>query len=363
MSSSKDRKRNANTLAKELLSTQFIWNPKQGSPEMRAKTLRYWQGQFYRYREGKYERLPATEVDVIVTKFLQGRDIEVTERVLRSIRKNLAALVHLPMDMQLDSWVNRQEMGPAISASNGIVLLNDRDELGRPYLISHSPVYFSLSKLPYAYKPHAGCPNWREFVADIMEGDNERIVLLQQFAGYVLTSHLKYHKFLLCVGEGANGKTVFFTLMELLVGRENCSHVPLSAFDRHFALACTEGKRLVSINESGRQVSEAAEMVLKSYTSGDSLTIDRKHREPVNMVPTAKIMISTNVLPRFMDKTFGLWRRALIVPFGKTIPEERQNRNLVEELQEELPGILNWAIEGMDTLERDGGFINPEACK
>ena len=38
------------------------------------------------------------------------------------------------------------------------------------------------------------------------------------------------------------------------------------------------------------------------------------------------MMIATNALPRFADKTGGLWRRVLLVPFDKVIPEGQRNK-------------------------------------
>ena len=71
-------------------------------------------------------------------------------------------------------------------------------------------------------------------------------------------------------------------------------------------------------------------------------------------------MIATNSLPRFNDKTYGIWRRILLVPFDKTIAEEKQVRNYAEFLRDELSGILNWAIEGLEKLGEAGRFTIPE---
>jgi putative DNA primase/helicase len=59
----------------------------------------------------------------------------------------------------------------------------------------------------------------------------------------------------------------------------------------------------------------------------------------------------------------GLWRRMLFVPFENSYPEHRQNPNLAEQLSEELPGIFNWAFDGLKRLERSGRFVQPAKCK
>jgi P4 family phage/plasmid primase-like protien len=78
--------------------------------------------------------------------------------------------------------------------------------------------------------------------------------------------------------------------------------------------------------------------------------------------PTAKVMISTNQLPQFADKSMGIWRRMLFVPFEKSYPPEKQNSHLLTRLEVELPGIFNWAYKGMRMLGRAGRFIEPSRC-
>jgi putative DNA primase/helicase len=196
-----------------------------------------------------------------------------------------------------------------------------------------------------------------------MRGDGERVELLQQWAGYLLTNALKHQKFLLIAGEGGNGKTVFATILEKMVSEENVSHIPLCCFGDRFALHYSLGKMLNSTSESSHGLDELCETMLKSYTSGDRMTFERKFREPISAKPTAKVMISTNQLPNFTDKSNGIWRRMLFVPFDKGVPIDEQNPELVSELFIELPGIFNWVYEGLRKLAAEGRFIEPTRCK
>ena len=62
------------------------------------------------------------------------------------------------------------------------------------------------------------------------------------------------------------------------------------------------------------------------------------------------------------DKTGGVWRRMILLPFEWTVPEDKKNKNLAEELKEELPGIFNWAYQEMVDVEKNG-FVVPVKCK
>lgn len=50
----------------------------------------------------------------------------------------------------------------------------------------------------------------------------------------------------------------------------------------------------------------------------------------------------------------AIWRRIKLVPFEVTITEAERDRRLLAKLQNELPGILAWAIQGCIEWQREG---------
>lgn len=62
---------------------------------------------------------------------------------------------------------------------------------------------------------------------------------------------------------------------------------------------------------------------------------------------------ATNHLPRFHGTDAGIWRRIRLVPFTQRIPEEKQDMLLPQKLEAELPGILNWALDGLSRWLRN----------
>jgi len=48
-----------------------------------------------------------------------------------------------------------------------------------------------------------------------------------------------------------------------------------------------------------------------------------------------------------------------LIPFTVTIPKEQRDLNLADKLKAEMSGILNWAIQGCLTWQRDG-LITPK---
>ncbi len=334
-------------------------------------TLRKWRGEYFLWRGGSYRHVSDDAVTVNVTSYLQrvqvnmrvqhAYELKITRNLVTNILLNIDPMILIRETCELNSWLDGQERPHVIPVRNGLLSLEDFDKGKVPLLIEHTPNYFSLVRLPFDYDPEARCPVWLTFIKDITQEDAELIRVLQAWVGYLLRPDLHEQKFLLCVGEGANGKGVFADVVQELVGRQNCSQVGLARFGNPFALYSTLGKVVNVTSESSHIIEEEAESVLKSFVAGDQFTFERKFREPVSAVPTAKIMISTNALPRFNDRTIGIWRRILLVPFEKTIPEERQVKELAAEIKAtELPGIFNWALAGLRDLNCAGRFVLPK---
>ena len=345
----------------------YIWSPEENPPMNTSfYTLRRWKEDFYIWKNGRYRKIAEDTVRVNVTRYLQdlSRDTLYYEKRLTRITKNLISnvivniepLVHIRETWEMNSFLDSDRSGNVLSLENGLLNLDTRR------LDPHTPDFFTTVKLPFDYDPDAKCPLFDAFLEQVMLNRRDYIDLLLEFMGYLFRPDLSEQKLLLCVGDGANGKGVLFEVISALVGVENCSQVPISRFADRFTLQGTIGKVCNLTNESSHVLEEEAENVLKSYCSGDRMTIDRKHREPLEVKPTAKLLISTNALPRYNDKSHAIWRRILLVPFDYNVDETSQIRNLADKLKKELPGILNRALEGLDRLNACG-FTIPHGQK
>ena len=100
-----------------------------------------------------------------------------------------------------------------------------------------------------------------------------------------------------------------------------------------------------------------------SSPAATACAFDRKGVPGVSAHPTARLILATNHDPRFADRSKGIWRRMIVVPFNKSIPPAQQDTQLANKLKQELPGIFNWAIQGLSELRRSRQFTIPRICK
>jgi len=76
--------------------------------------------------------------------------------------------------------------------------------------------------------------------------------------------------------------------------------------------------------------------------------------------PTHKLFLAANHKPNVGDGD-AIWRRLYVVPFTVSIPEQKQDKDLLNKLRNEFPGILNWALRGCLEWQKRKGLHAPLA--
>jgi P4 family phage/plasmid primase-like protien len=322
-----------------------------------------WRGEWWIWNERCYDRLSDEECRALVVSYVREHPAYrtgATRTFAGNVMLNLESLGSLPDSIDLPYWIRPSGYE---RAANLVVLQNGIVDIGRfaaghlDILQKHTPEFFCPSQLPFSFDPHAACPRWRQFLEEVLpEADSRQ--LLQEWFGYNLVYDTTQQHFVILEGEGANGKSVVCFVLRSLLGSPNVSAVPLEVFGVRFQLAPTLGKLANIVPEMG-ELDRVAEGMLKPFVTGDAMQFDRKNKEPIAAVPTARCTFATNTRPRFGDRSEGIWRRLILVPFTVTVPLERQDHTLGERLIEELPGIFNWAVQGLQRLRERGRFLEP----
>jgi putative DNA primase/helicase len=305
--------------------------------------LRYWHQQWWRWDEGAYRAREEAELRALVwgdleaeferlaaakakEKPTQQENGKTGPKKRKKVRKVNTALVSNVLEamthptlvdgtVEQPGWLGTKKKGESnnfLAMQNGLVdvekLLRGEPEVLQPLTVN----WFSTVCLPFKFDEKAGCPKWEAFLKTNLEGDEERIALLQEFFGYCLTPNTSRQCFLMLEGEGGNGKSVVCAALTAVLGEGNVSHVPLEAFAQRFALTQTLGK-LANIASEVGEIDRVAEGLLKSFTAGDRMMFDRKGIDPIEAMPTARLVLATNNRPRFSDRSGGLWRRLLLM--------------------------------------------------
>ena len=84
---------------------------------------------------------------------------------------------------------------------------------------------------------------------------------------------------------------------------------------------------------------------------------------PFDFDVTHKLMVETNHRPSIPGGDEAVWRRVHLIVFTHVVPTDRQVKDFEERLADELPGILNWAVEGCLDWQENGLQVPEQVLK
>ena len=230
-----------------------------------------------------------------------------------------------------------------VGCESGILNLRTRQIVASNGVVTH--------KLGTVFDPNATCPTFVRFLNDIFDGNQDMIACVRRCLGYTLQGDVGEQCVFICIGSGSNGKSTFLNVVRRLMGTyaENVSPKFLVASNAtDYELATLKGKRFVTCHEADRNA-RLDEEKLKLLTGGDPLTARVIYGAPETFPPSHKLWVATNELPRIHGVNQAIWRRLKqIIRFPVTIQGDDVDIFLEAKLFAELPGILNFALDGYD---------------
>jgi putative DNA primase/helicase len=257
-----------------------------------------------------------------------------------------------PAGFDADPWLFNVENG-TLNLRTGKLQAHRREDL--------------ITKLsPVQYDPAATAPRWQQFLEEIFAGDADLIAFMQRAVGYSLTGDTREHCLFFCYGKGRNGKSTFLETIRDLAGdyaqtADFTTFQPRRGDGPRTDIARMRGARFISAVEAeGDKGFDAT--VLKQLTGGDTIVARQLYEKEFEFRPQHKLFLAANHQPVVKDNSLGFWSKIKMVPFIVTFTPKQQDKKLAAQLRLELPGILNWALEGA-RLWRENGLTSPKAIR
>lgn len=257
--------------------------------------------------------------------------------------------------IMVTNYVKREEFDKDPYTIN---LLNGLFDVKKMELREHSPDVLSIVKIQVKYDPNAKCPLILKFLSEVLDEDD--IETIQELAGYCLMKDHRIQKAFMFHGNGSNGKSVLLNLLKEFLGENNTASVGLQELcENQFATAQLFGKLAnVHADLPARKLLDSGKF--KQITGGDLLFAEKKFQNPFQFVNFSKQIFSANSLPQVSDDTDAFFRRWIILNFPNQFEGKDADPDLIDKLTtpEELSGFLNWALEGLQRILKNGGFSN-----
>ena len=225
---------------------------------------------------------------------------------------------------------------------------------------------FITYQLPFNYNTDSKAPMFEAYLNKVLP-DKERQKVLAEYLGFVFIRHgsnaLKEEKALILYGTGANGKSVFFEVVNALLGNDNVSSYSLQSLtnDNGYHRAKLANKLVNYASEINGKLETS---IFKQLVSGEPVEARLPYGQPFILKDYAKLIFNCNELPKDVEHTNAYFRRFLIIPFDVTIPTQDQDKQLHSKIiDKELSGVFNWVLEGLERLLNQKRFSDCEAAQ
>ena len=341
-----------------------VWTPNANNPylaaqkfrEQKRPTLMFYNGDWLAFNGSCYREIEAGSIKAELYQFLSS-GFNPTKKNVSDGEDALKAVAHVPRDQfEPPCWLDGK--GP-FNARETLALKDKLLHLPSGETAGATPNFFTRNAVDYVYDPKAPKPtHWLKFLESVFKDAEANISLLQEIFGYLLLPDTRQQKIFLWDGPTRGGKGTSMRVLQRLIGPLNCASPTLRGIGNDPILESLIGKQVGIVSDmrldSHTNLGAVAENLLR-ISGEDSVTFNRKYKSAWTGKLDVRFVILTNLPPNIPDVSGAITNRIIpIVSYQSFLG--REDDSLESKLLPELPGILNWAIEGFNRLRERGRF-------
>ncbi|WP_410985943.1 DNA primase family protein [Bacillus paranthracis] len=247
-----------------------------------------------------------------------------------------------------------------------VVVKNGVFNLETWQLEDFTPEIITRNKIPVAYIPGAYYEVTDKTFNKIAVNDKKIRSILEEILGYILFRRNEFAATFILTGDGSNGKSSYLKIIRKLIGSDNASSLDLNELDQRFKTAELFGK-LANIGDDIGKGYIKESSIFKKLSTGETLNVERKGKDPFDFTNYAKLIFSANEMPRINDFSDGLGRRLQIVPFkAKFTPNDDDYDPFITDKllsDESMQYVLNLALKSLKRLLVEKKFTKSKAVE
>ena len=224
----------------------------------------------------------------------------------------------------------------------------------------HTPAVPSTYQLSTKWNKEATCPFVDEWLAKVCPDD--AIDLAWEIIGAAIYAGQPFHKAVLLLGPGRNGKGTFLRLVEELIGSEHYSNVTLQALGENRFMGAQLFGKVANISGDLDARSIKRTDLFKMATGNDTIMAEHKNGQPFKFRSIATMLFSANEAPGTLDHTDGFHARWVVVPFTKVkLLPGQEDRTIEPKMHAQLEGVLVRAVDGLRRAMKQGRYSTPQS--
>lgn len=211
------------------------------------------------------------------------------------------------------------------------------------YDCGFTPFYLDVTYNHEAYDQHVD-----KFLNFLTCNRKDERIVLEEILGHILLVDRFPHKIFFLTGSGANGKSTFVEMITKWTG-ELSSHVDIANFDDGTSLASLVGK-VVNVADDVDAIYLEKSKNLKTMASGNTVGTRAIYSQPITLRNTATLIFTANEPPVFKDKSDGIGRRLVIIPFENKVKERIYNLDELLSTDNAKSYLLNLGLAGIKRI-------------
>ena len=257
------------------------------------------------------------------------------------------------------------DRGSVMNCRNGELWFPDGK---RASFRDHDPDNRLTVSIDAEYDGEAECPEWDAALDGIFAdtpNPQEMVDHLHEVMGYCLQTSRNLAAWFLFHGSGANGKSFVAAVLQAMLGDGSTSKslADFSAPGRSSHLEAGLVGKLLLVDDDFKKGAPLPDDTIKKLSETKTLTANPKFAGEFGFACRSTPLILSNHWPQTADLTYGLTRRAVVIPFTRTFEESERDLGLaLRVLRKERSGVLNRCIAGWDRLRARGHFTKPSPC-
>ena len=311
--------------------------------------LAYQHGRVYVFNGQYWQAVDEADLKHFLGKALERMGVKYVDAEDYAFRETLVKQFHTTAHLPAPE---RDRSRVTVNLQNGTLRIDPEGV----QLCEFRAADFLTYQLAFDYDPAAKALKWKAFLDEVQPDPETQKVLAEAAAtAFVPSSVLKLEKVPVLSGLGGNGKSVVAEVLTEVFGRENVSGFSLKALTQSENARAGLQDTLLNISSEIGGIADSD--VFKLLASGEPVSAKFLYEDLYTMRNYARLFCNANELPREVENSRAFFRRFLILPFDVTIPSEKEQLDLANEIiADELPGVLNWILEGLDRLLKQRKF-------
>ena len=230
-------------------------------------------------------------------------------------------------------------------------------------LIDFTPSVVCTNRIPTKYNPNADTKEIDRIIGSFVKyREFDKRLLYEMIGSIFYPNKNQIAKAFMIIGNMSNGKSVFFRLLENLLGKDNRSTLDLKALGNRFSTILLKGK-IVNLGDdiSGKFIIETD--IFKKLVTGESMNVEEKGKQGIDTCFSITLIFTANKVPGIDDPTGAILRRLIFIKFDNdfSVGSPERDEKIFDKIMNEnnLEALLYLSLNALGDLI-DRGYIEED---